>query len=343
MNEAAAETLDNLKPADLVTTSGERWLDRRRNLRPRWFLVWTELALCHFSVLVGLSLVAWVSVATDQLWLEIAAIAAAAGWIGFWLHALGCFGHEAAHYNLAPSRPVNEWIANLTIFPLFGPTVVSYRRFHWEHHKHLGDPADTEISYVDCMSPARMFALFTGLRLVQALVDYLGPAKPTANLQAREGDPSGQDPDEEITGLTWFGLLRTALLHLGVVAALLLSGFPGVALTWVVAVVVVYPACNTIRQTLEHRHLDAGCDVDFRTEPHGPNTHMFGKGAFARYFGAAGFNGHLLHHIDPTVSYTNFTEFEEFLDRAGLGQELTRKRVSYFGAFRRALRAALDD
>ena len=33
---------------------------------------------------------------------------------------------------------------------------------------------------------------------------------------------------------------------------------------------------------------------------------------FSRYFGGAGFNRHLLHHLDPSISYTRFDEFERF-------------------------------
>ena len=69
-----------------------------------------------------------------------------------------------------------------------------------------------------------------------------------------------------------------------------------------------------LRQTLEHRNNHKKyqksqlCPKDY-----GVNQ-IFGNNFFSRYFGGAGFNRHLLHHLDPSISSTRFDEFEEFFD-----------------------------
>ena len=76
---------------------------------------------------------------------------------------------------------------------------------------------------------------------------------------------------------------------------------------------VSFPFFGSLRQLLEHRSAAASRHVDYSVAPHGRMTRMFREGPFGSTFGAAGFTRHLLHHWDPSVSYTNLAEVEVFL------------------------------
>jgi hypothetical protein len=50
--------------------------------------------------------------------------------------------------------------------------------------------------------------------------------------------------------------------------------------------------------------------------------------------GSAGFNRHLLHHWDPSVSYTRFDEMEAFLAETSVAPLMQSRQVTYFSALR---------
>ena len=89
-----------------------------------------------------------------------------------------------------------------------------------------------------------------------------------------------------------------------------------------------------IRQTCEHRSLQAKKEIDYTKVEHGPVNRIFGNDFFSRYFGAAGFNKHLLHHIDPSISYTSFKEMENFLIDSNLSNQILSNRFSYLKIFK---------
>jgi len=56
-------------------------------------------------------------------------------------------------YNCPPARNVMNMLSDWTIWAIFSANVKEYRKSHWQHHLHLGDPLDTEVSYHNCLSP----------------------------------------------------------------------------------------------------------------------------------------------------------------------------------------------
>ena len=133
---------------------------------------------------------------------------------------------------------------------------------------------------------------------------------------------------------------RTLAVH-GVLVGLLAWWGGGVsAAVWVAAVVIAYPFFATLRQILEHRRADAPCEEDFRGSDHGPVVRMFARSRFARCFGAAGFDRHLLHHWEPTVSYTCFDEMEAFVMRTPLAGQLADARSTYGATLSEMIRSA---
>ena len=60
---------------------------------------------------------------------------------------------------------------------------------------------------------------------------------------------------------------------------------------------------------------------------------MFGGDVFSRTFGGAGFNRHLLHHIEPQVSYTRYDALEDWLMNTSIAPALDVRRASYVRTF----------
>jgi fatty acid desaturase len=65
--------------------------------------------------------------------------------VGSRFHGLEAMMHEATHYRLHPNKKVNEFIGELTVWPL-GNSLFLYRELrHFAHHKNIGTKRDSHI------------------------------------------------------------------------------------------------------------------------------------------------------------------------------------------------------
>jgi len=320
---------------DAVSPDGQTWSSFRKTMVPRYIIVWRDICLCFLMIIIFLVM----QVLTQRQWGPVVGLVTVPGFafaVGFWLQALSTFGHEAAHYNLAKTHSVNDLLAEWFIWPWFAQTVRNYRKSHWQHHLHLGDRQDTEISYHNCLSPWFLLKTLTGVLLVQTLFRY---TRNNVKL-SHEGVSSKPSVDQVASEGTAFALVRTFVLNVFVVGMLTWFGMWTTAATWVVGVLVAFPCFAILRQALEHRRYDASCQEDFLQSEHGPVNRMFRDGPFARYFGAAGFRRHLLHHWDPSISYTCFDEMEDFLMKTPLADRLAAARSTYLATLVRLTQEA---
>ena len=88
-----------------------------------------------------------------------------------------------------------------------------------------------------------------------------------------------------------------------------------------------------LRPTLEHRDEKARKAVNYFKVPHGIINRLFGDGPIASTLGGAGFNRHLLHHIEPKISYTRLKEFERYLLDTRFKDEIKRHQTTYWETF----------
>jgi len=303
----------------VVAADGKRWEDVRRSLVPRYGWVWVDIGVRYALTFAGVAAACALGTGWDPLALAAAPVFAV--WIGFWFASVVLFMHEAAHYNLHPDKSTNDRLADAFVCPLTGDAVASYRALHWQHHLHLGEPGDTEVSYH--YAPTFRFLVETmvglhALRVFERHQNGAGQENPTATKHAR--------------GLA---LARGLVVHGVIVGVLAAGGWYGGALAWILGVGVVFPYFSALRQQLEHRSFTARAEVDYNLVPHGAVNRMFGGGPLARSFGAAGFRQHLLHHWCPSVSYTNYEEIEEFFLATDLRPLVDEARTSYLGVWRR--------
>jgi len=315
----------------LASPKSGTWFDFRKSLTPNYALAWFELALSIVLMIAGfLGHLALVIIYGNLFGLEIGILFIT--WIGFWLNSVLTFGHEAAHYNMASDKNRNDALSDWTIWLFFPQSTKSYRRSHWQHHLHLGDHEDTEISYHNCLSPWFLAKAVTGVYLVSIVVRYFFRRRPHAQSQpAQAGAQSA--------GLV--PILRAIVTHSVFISIALSLHAHSTAIVWLVAVIFVFPFFTSVRQILEHRSATSACEIDFTKELHGPVNRLFGIDFVSRFFGAAGFNRHLLHHWDPTVSYTCFDQMQSFLGETDLKPRLESATSTYFSTFVMLLKEAV--
>jgi fatty acid desaturase len=291
----------------------------RRGLSPRYAVAWLDLGLRYALMMAGFAAICLYSRAAGAraLWLVVPA----AAWIGFWFASIVLFMHEGAHFLLHPDKTTNDRLANTWICWLLGDDIAAYRALHWQHHLHLGATRDTEVSYH--YAPTLRFALETAAGVHAWRVFW----------NHRNARPEGEDRRRDDRSGT-AALLRGIAVHGLILAVTLWAGLWPAALAWMLAVAVVFPYLSALRQQLEHRSVSASSDVDYARVPHGAVNRMFAKTTLARAFGSAGFRRHLLHHWEPSVSYTRFDDLESFLLHTDLAPEIDQARTTYREAWR---------
>lgn len=318
-------TLDTLPRRQLADEAGTAYLDFRATLAPRWGRLWLRLFAGHLA-LVAIAVVVVVVAAAGGLGVDIAAAIVGAIAVGYAVHYLVLFQHEAAHYNLASTRPGNERLCNVAIGLLIGEDIASYRRVHLAHHRYLGTCDDTERSYFDSLDRRWLAECLTGIRPVRVA---LARAKLTVPGEDAETSASSK------RGLLSPTLIGAALLNGTIVVGSFLLGAWPLSVAWVLGIVVFWPLFNSGRQILEHRSFDAAVATNYSLTPHGPTNRLFGSGPLASSLGGAGFNRHLLHHWDPAISCTRLRDLEVYLAQTQAKPALDEVRSTYLGTARR--------
>jgi fatty acid desaturase len=299
--------------ARLTGADGTPYREFRNSLRPRWWAVWAQLGVAYgFVAAVIAALAAW------QPGGPVAIVAALAGGLlcGYAIAFINNFLHEAAHYNLLPSRRANDVATDLLMSWLYGTSIALYRSVHFQHHRALGTTMDSENSYFDPLRVRYLVEGLLGLKVLRTLRRW------------REVEPDQLRGDGEgRVRIAWLAV--AAVVNLAIVAGLALAGAWAAAAAWVLAELAFFPFFVSLRQTLEHRDEEAQADLDYTVVDHGATNRLFGDGPVANTLGSAGFNRHALHHWEPQVSCTRLRDLERFLATTELEPYLAERRTSY--------------
>ena len=319
MNHASVDNIARLlRKSELVDPSGVSYWEYRRGLTPRYGVAWMQIAcgwLACFALLgAHMALTAW-SVAAAVLCAPVFAAA-----LGFAVAYLQLFLHESAHWNLHPRRRVNDLLTDLFVSGPVGMDVGGYRPIHFDHHRFLGSPDDTEISYFDPLNIRFVAESLLGvkaLRVVRRRSRRLAEKRPPKSARR------------------WLIFAYGAALNAALMLGLALGGWWPVALAWAAGVAVFFPFFGALRQLLEHRDEFASDNVDYTETVHGAIHRIFGDGILASTLGGAGFNRHLLHHWDPQLSCTRLRELERFLLSTQARPFLEEHTTTYGRTFRK--------
>lgn len=270
-------------------------------------------------IMISVSIIAFIC--TDNDFGSYVLIFPLAIFIAFWLQAYTLHFHEAAHFNLHSNKKINDALALILFTPFVGMFVGQYRISHWRHHRYLGTFQDTEISYRQHLSLLAIFEGITGIYLVKMLRKYKNNF---SNIENRNKNNSGEN-NKFIISLSIF-----MMCQMMIVCCLYFYALENLIISWVLAIFIFAPLIARLRQTMEHRSFSADKNVDYELVEHGQANRIFGKDFFSKYLGAAGFNSHLLHHLDPSISYTRFDEMEEFLGNTDVKNYLNVHRIGYY-------------
>lgn len=306
-------------PFDTVhNRAGTSYAVYRETLRPYYLQAWLDITKGYFFLaLVTITAILLPGFSATASWFYMPVAAVLTGYTAAYI---ALFAHEAGHYNLHPGKKTNDLLATLFVCLLFGLSIKSYRKIHWQHHLHLGTPADTETSYFHHLNNLFLLETLTGIHLLRTVVNKDG-SRVLNPAQARESRLM------LLAGFLLHGLLLTLAFY---------KGYWQAALIWIAGFGIFFPFFASLRQLLEHRDELAAAQTDFRKTPHGKLSRLFYHSLLSSSFGAAGFTRHLIHHWDPQVSYTRMKDIEQFLEEDRItGAVLKSSRTTYSKTFRK--------
>ena len=303
----------------LVGKSAERYVTFVRSLRPKYWIVYRDVALGYLWLAVSYGVMA-----AAPFWGVPRLLAAVVGAVmfGYWIAYLQLFLHEGAHYNLAPSKTHSDRFCDFLVSWLIGTTVAAYRPVHFQHHRHLGTTKDTEFTYCFPLNLIFLVKAAFGVRAIQVVLN-----------RASELNLSKPANDRKLTNVPICSILIGLSVYGAIIAGSLGMGWWWAALGTVLGVGMMFPFFGALRQLLEHRSDSATSDINYSKQNQGAFTRLFADDTFSATFGGAGFNRHLLHHWEPQISYTNLPELEEFLKNTEMRRIMDLRRTTYFKTF----------
>lgn len=321
VNSAGNRTLDSIDKNSIVSKSGVSYRKFKADLKPRFKTIWLQLFSGHLTLAAIAILIFLAEKNLSVFWLIPVTAAAAVG-IGYVIAYIVLFFHEAAHFNLARERKNNDLLANLAIGCFLGQNIKEYRIVHFDHHRFLGQPNDTENTYFDPLNARFIAELLLGIKPLKVIL------KRKKFLDVAEN--KGKSEKKSFFNIY---LLFGIAFHIGILSLGLIAGTWSFVFAWIAGVGIFFPLFSALRQLLEHRDEKADANVDYTKTPHGAATKMFGSNPFAATFGGAGFNHHLLHHWDPQISCSNLHEVKEFLLETEAGEILKKSQTGYVKTF----------
>ena len=300
-NENGSPRLKNL-----ISEDGLYYEDFKKSLKIKYKIILFDLCLIVSMIISGFFLFENLKNSSQILYFVCHFV-----WNSFWFASYLNFFHESSHYNLHHNKKINDMLATF-LFSLFnGQDIKNLRITHWQHHKYLGATHDTENSYSEPLSFSQIIKVLLFIFTFQKILirnNYLKTSK------------------KKIFSKLFF---ISIFFHLGVTTLIIFVFGYFTAVVWVYTFLTGVPLFFKIRQTLEHRNVDHDKTKSFINIDHGPINRLFKSNFFSRFFGSAGFNKHLLHHWDPSLSYTNFREFENFLLKTKLKEQILNSKSNY--------------
>ena len=329
MNEALLINIDTENLLDekkfhsiksvLVNNEGLSYHDFKKTLQPNYPKIGFDIA-AGWILIVACVIVGLLINQIESIWIKILLSLADSMLLGFVVNYLSNFFHEAAHYNIAPDKNKNDLIANCFLGILQAQHIKQYRIVHWQHHVHIGTPEDTEYSYFSALTFRFFMESLTGTRAVRI---FLSRSKSNA-----ANEQTGNEKKQKLQML-----FAGIIFHIVVLVIFIFTKQYWLAGIWLVGFGTFFPFFGSLRQLLEHRGEWASKKTDYSKTAHGRLTRIFSGSAFAAAFGSAGFDRHLLHHLEPQISYTNLSQLEKFLRQTSIGTQIKKQKTSYYKAF----------
>lgn len=220
--------------------------------------------------------------------------------IGAFQYHLNILGHDGIHYLLFSNRRINDSVCRWLLHAPQGVPLYLMRRNHFYHHRHLGDPNDSDAQYYDLsrFTTRSRFALWLiaapmggmTLPIAKKLIAFDMP-----RLNSPRSDNTEKEPDARSHRRQWLavGSAQFAIF----LATYLVSGeLLGYVKLWLVPLLTVMTGLNSLRSCLEH--------ASWKDSPPEERLFSFHSNALERFFLAPfNMNYHAEHHLVPAIPY----------------------------------------
>jgi fatty acid desaturase len=235
--------------------------------------------------------------------------------IGTLQYHLNILGHDGIHYLLFPNRRLNDSICRWLLHAPQGLPLYVMRRNHFHHHRHLGDPSDTDAQYYD-LSRFRNRSEFARW-LISAPVG--GMTFPIARKLMSSRAPEtklpgsakiGNESEYRTNRLDWatVGLVQFSIF---LITFLITGSILAYLVLWLAPLLTLMTGLNAIRSCLEH--------ASWRNSAPEQRLFSFRSNAVERFFLAPfNMNYHAEHHLVPAVPYRQLPALRSWLTENGM-------------------------
>lgn len=268
--------------------------------RSPWRTTW--LLFHCWALIIG----TWVAVA---IWTNPITILLGIGIVGCRQLGLAILNHDGAHYLLYENRKLNDWVSEWIVNrPLFGSSVVGYRKYHLDHHRFTQQDNDPDL-HLSAKFPISMASFRR--KALRDLSGQTGWKQHGAVVRAAFGSAE----------LRWPQRLQTFLVRLGpnlAINAVFLLGFVLSGHWYLYLLLWVLPAFTWERFITRLRNIGEHAvvpDNDDRLR----NTRTTLAGPLAKLFIAPYWvNYHLEHHLLVSCPCYNLPKAHRMLVERGL-------------------------
>ncbi len=232
--------------------------------------------------------------------------------VGARQHALLILMHEASHYNLAPTKKLNNWLSDLFCAWPHLVTTASYRLDHLQHHRMTNDPgADPNLrekfgrpDWQFPMSAGKLFFIFLKdltyggpWRILKILINYFNNSR--KKVTRGEQKVALESRRTQTLRLCYYMTIAAIFIALKLPGLLILY--------WLLPIFTVLPALLRLRILSEHHALpmaSGGLKDDYNQSRH------YAYGGFIQRFFIAPHQvaNHLAHHLFPGVPWYRLPE-----------------------------------
>jgi fatty acid desaturase len=312
--------LEGILFAEVVDNKGLSYTDYRKTLKPDYKATWLHIA-GGLAAIIGLSIAGWNVQQHVSRWFLVT-VPGFSLLLGFAIAYLNLFIHEAGHFYIHPDKKTNDILANIFLCCWMGVDIKAYRKIHWQHHLHLSTPEDTENSYFNAVTMRFILETLTGVHLFRVVTSKSYKQLLGKDLAKRS-----------------FNMLLAGLgINLLILSAAIYFNHWQFAVTWLLAMLAIFPFFATIRQVIEHRNEAALNEKNFYNSKKDRISRLFSDSLLSRLIGSAGFNKHIIHHWDPHLPFTTLTRAEEFLMQCHRTRDIIlSSQTTYLTVFKKML------
>jgi fatty acid desaturase len=315
------QNLLDFKLNDVKHTSGSSYVEFRKGLKPKFLYIWLQIFLAYIFLFSILTANHFFQLAELGLFSSAILVFISAFLIGYAIAFITLFLHEASHNGLASKPKLNDLLGTICCGFLVGTTTSKYRLTHWQHHLHLGTKKDPENSYFQNLSLKNILSTLFFITAFQKIVS--------------ENKPEQVGKKKFVSNLSlFFGLL----FHLTLLSIFFFNNEWLNFFSWIIGVFTFFPFFGWLRQLLEHRSLEAKSTENYFEVDQNAASRIFYGGFLTKTFGAAGFDKHLLHHWDHSISCTRLSDVENFLKDSNVKDYVFKESTTYFSTFKSLMR-----